>query len=82
MFLLHNSYILAFIGSLMFSNILHAQDWTIAGKRGMMTFIVISKDKENDKNVYMDAIKKYVVMENFAKSCSGRTLTMFQNHGQ
>lgn len=36
---------------------LYAQDWHLAGTRGIMNFVVVSKEREADKDVYLEAIQ-------------------------
>lgn len=36
---------------------LSAQDWHLVGTRGIMNFVVVSKEREADKDVYLDAIQ-------------------------
>ena len=64
---LFNKSILIILISLFFSTFLHAQDWIVAGKRGIMTFVVVSKERERDESVYKEAIQSICATENYCK---------------
>lgn len=65
-FWLYRSLII-FIGTLFLSNFLYAQDWNVSGKRGMMTFVVIKKEREKDETIYLEAIKSICSEGEFCK---------------
>lgn len=60
-------FLIACVVILFFSNFLHAQDWIVAGKRGIMTFVVVSKEREKDETVYKEAIKSLCTDNDFCK---------------
>lgn len=55
------------IGTLFFSTFLYAQDWSVAGKRGIMTFVVIKKEREKDLTIYREAINSVCLEGEFCK---------------
>jgi len=52
---------------LFFSNFLYAQDWSVAGQRGMMTFVVVAKEKEKEESVYKEVIQDLCIEGEFCK---------------
>jgi hypothetical protein len=56
-----------FIGAIFFSTFTYAQDWSVAGKRGIMTFVVINKEREKDETVYQEAINSICLDGEFCK---------------
>ena len=67
MFFWLKRFALMFIVFFIFSTFLHAQDWIVAGKRGIMTFVVVSKERERDENVYKDAIQEICADNEYCK---------------
>lgn len=67
MFCLINRSILIFLVSFLVSTCLHAQDWIVAGKRGIMTFVVVSKERERDESVYKEAIQGICANNDYCK---------------
>jgi hypothetical protein len=59
--------LIIFIGTLFLSTFLYAQDWTVSGKRGMMTFVVIKKEREKDETIYREVIKNICSEGEFCK---------------
>ncbi len=67
MLCLLNRSISIFLVSFLVSMFLHAQDWIVAGKRGIMTFVVVSKEREKDESVYKEAIQSLCTDNDFCK---------------
>jgi len=63
----HYRSIFIIIGAIFFSTFSYAQDWSVAGKRGIMTFVVINKEKEKDERIYQEAISSLSVDGDFCK---------------
>jgi len=67
MLFLHYRLIFIFIGAIFFSTLSYAQDWSVVGKRGIMTFVVVNKEREKDETVYQEAINSLSVDGDFCK---------------
>jgi hypothetical protein len=67
MFFWPNISLIIFIGTLFFSTCLYAQDWSVVGKRGMMTFVVIKKEREKDLAIYREVISSECLEGEFCK---------------
>jgi hypothetical protein len=67
MFFLFYRFLVACVVVLFFANFLYAQDWNIAGKRGMMTFVVVAKEREKEENLYKEVIEDLCKEGEFCK---------------
>ncbi|NCC11147.1 MAG: hypothetical protein EOM31_11775 [Bacteroidia bacterium] len=65
--LFFNRSILIIFISFLISTSSYAQDWIVAGKRGIMTFVVVSKEREKDETVYKEAIQSLCTDNDFCK---------------
>jgi hypothetical protein len=63
----HHKSIIFFIGAIFLSTFSYAQDWSVAGKRGIMTFVVINIEREKDETVYQEAINSICLDGEFCK---------------
>ena len=67
MFFLCRGFFAACIVIFLCTNFLYAQDWNVVGKRGMMTFVVVSPEREKEESVYKEVIQDLCVEGEFCK---------------
>lgn len=67
MFFLCYRFLVVCVMMLFLSNFLYAQDWSVAGKRGMMTFVVVAKEREKEESIYKEVIQDLCIDGEFCK---------------
>lgn len=67
MFLCYLRPLFIFLITLFLSTPVSAQDWFITGKRGIITFVVVTKEREKDEKTYREAINSICLNGEFCK---------------